>query len=92
MKRTIAGLALALLLMAAFLPSAFASSWSGDPTAPDEEPYDILIGEDAPDDIYGDWAGSPATGDASSILLYAGMGGSALLAAGAVAKAKKKSS
>ncbi|MCL1804232.1 MAG: LPXTG cell wall anchor domain-containing protein [Eubacteriaceae bacterium] len=89
MKKTLASLALILALLIAFLPSALASSWSGDPTQIDEEPYDILVDEDAPDDIYGDWGHSPKTGDMSSILMYASMASSALAASAVLRKRAK---
>jgi hypothetical protein len=85
MKKTIALLAALLILLLAFAPAAaFASTWTGDPAQIDEEPADIIQGDEAPDDIYDD--PSPATGGSSLILLYAGVSGAALLAAGIALK------
>ena len=86
MKKTIAGMALALALMLALLPTALASNWSGDPTQMDEDPYDILMDDDAPPDIYEEFTHSPKTGDTSSILMLSGMSGAALSAIGVVLK------
>ena len=86
MKKSLAILALMIMMLAAFMPVALASvsgEWSGDPTAPDED-SPIIVDDDAPDDIYD--VPSPKTGDASMILAYASMSGSALMAAGVLLK------
>ncbi|MCL1804199.1 MAG: hypothetical protein FWG30_11320 [Eubacteriaceae bacterium] len=81
MKKTIAGLALVMLMLAAFMPVVYAlADWVGDPTAMDESEALAFI-DDAPDDIidYG-YSAPPPTGDSP----YAYFAYLALCTAGAV--------
>ena len=87
MKKSLAILALMIMMLAAFVPTALASvsgEWTGDPTSPDEDSPNIVEIDDAPDDIFD--VKSPKTGDASMIMAYMGMSGSALMAAGVLLK------